>query len=363
MRDLLNARQELREVEVGPIRNLWPNATWDELARYVESSWADTYGEQSRFLYSAGYLSWLFGPEGLASDMSVAAKVGHEVAGVLLYAKRRVLGPTGPVDTGIATQLSVLSHHKGMGLVKLLHLCSQREAAGRLAGTFCWLDPAVATPASSYRIFPRLEGEHLEHWGTYRLRLRVMDPRRVADAVSLRWYERPAVFALRPRRAGAGPPELVDGGNADEVTEFLNATGPAVRRLFSPEELLRYAATTDEAHGFRTCGVVLRGSGQMAGVAVAYPTELAGHERESLLFVDWLALKQGYGAARIAAALESLAREPYDACALVTLDPRLNIARGYLPTRRAIGCYCTPLRPELARTDVAQAALPPIDEK
>jgi len=362
LRELLGAREQLRGMVVGPVREVWPDVTWEELARYVEYSWADTYQDQSRFCYSPGYLAWLFGTDGLGWDLSIAAKGGDEVVGVLLTAPRRIVTPHGLLDTGIATQLSVHPHRKGAGIGKLLHLSNQREATRRLAGTFCWLDPAVATPASSYRILSRLEGEHLEHWGTYRLRLRVIDPARVAATVSLRFCERPVVSLVRARLGRAVPLELIGAGNVEEATEFLNSTGPDVRRVFSPEELMRYAATQDDQRGFHTGGVVVRQCGRIEGVAAAYPTELAGHEGNPLVFVDWVALTEDARPARLARALEAMAREQFDACALVTLDPRLGLGCGYLPTRRVIGCYCTPFREELVTPSQA-AHPPPIDEK
>lgn len=364
--DLLQRKPVLRELQIVP---LWESpfaGKTEEIAAFIDLCWADTYGNQDRFNYEADYLEWAFRDGGLNDDASLVALRGKDVVGINLMTPRTLRYDGREHRTEIFSGLSIHPRIKAEGLGRYLFLNNQACIARRLPCCFQWYHSSMTNLFSSHRLHTSQERNYFDHWGNYHLLSRILDFDRANDNARLRWYEHAGVrlFAGRKNAGGAMPITQIASDNVEEVCATLNddVTRRGEGRVFNIEELQRYACFRAKHGSFGSAGWFYRDRmGKIAGVAIGYSLETIGKNRDRLFFLDHLL--PGSEKSRFIRVVETKAEEQFGVYGLVTLDGRLGLREGYLPSRTVLSCYCIPFCEEIRKKDRRKRPFPILDHK
>ena len=99
----------------------------------------------------------------------------------------------------------------------------------------------------------------------------------------------------------------------------------------------------------------------MGGPRVCGDVGAGGKNRDRLFFLDHLL--PGSEKSRFIRVVETKAEEQFGVYGLVTLDGRLGLREGYLPSRTVLSCYCIPFCEEIRKKDRRKRPFPILDHK
>lgn len=364
--NLLERKPSLRDVQIVPLRESSLAGKTEEIAAFIDLCWADTYGNQDRFNYEAEYLEWVFGDRGFNDDASLIAMLGKDVMGLILMTPRSLCYEGREYRTGILTALSIHPRIKAHGLARYLFLNSQEYAARSLPCCVQWYHSSIENLFSSHRIHTNQERDYFDHWGDYHLLSRILDFDRADANARLQWYERAGVglFAGRKSPDRTITVAQIDADNVEEVCAAMNedVAKRGEGRVFTVGELQRYACFQGGRGAFGSAGWFYRNrDGKIAGVAIGYSLETIGKNRDRLFFLDHLLPSPEK--TRFIRAVEAKAEELFGIYGLVTLDGRLGLREGYLPSRTVLSCYSIPFCEETRKRDSRKRPFPILDHK
>jgi hypothetical protein len=364
--DLLRRKPVLRNLRIVPLRESPLAGKTEDIAAFIDECWADTYGNQDRFNYETDYLEWVFGDGGLDSDASLVALREKEVVGLGLATPRTLRYDGREHKTLIFTALSIHPRIKAEGLGRYLFLNCQEIAARRLPCFIVWYHSSIANPFSSHQVHTIQERDYFDHWGDYHLLSRILDYNRANDNARLRWYEQVGLrlFSGRKSPGGAMPVTQIATDNVEEVCAALNddVARQGEGRVFTVEELQRYACFRGRRGSFGSAGWFYRDlMGRIAGVAIGYSLETIGKNRDRLFFLDHFF--PGPEKSSFIRAVEAKVDEQFGVYGLVTLDGRLGIREGYLPSLTILSCYSISFCEEIRKRDSRNRPFPIIDHK
>jgi hypothetical protein len=364
--DLLRRKPVLRDLRIVPLRESPMAGKTEDIAAFIDLCWADTYGNQDRFNYEADYLEWVFGDGGVDNDTSLAAMRGEDVMGIILGTPRKLLYCEKIHDTTICTGLSIHPLIKSEGLGRYIFLNVQEEAIRNLPCMFQWYHSSIANRFSSHQLHKVLEKDFFDHWYDYHLLSRIFDFNRVKNNARMYWYEQLGLWPFSGRKAPDEAMRIAEitAGTVDEVRHALNdeAKRQGAGRLFTSEELCRYACFQGTHGTFRSAGWFHRDrQGKIDSVAIGYPLETIGKNRDHVFFLDHLL--PGPEKSSFIRSVEVQVYERFGVYGMITLDGRLGLREGYLPSRTILSCYSISFCEEIRKRDSRNRPFPIIDHK
>jgi hypothetical protein len=363
---LLTQKKGLRDIKIMPLRESSLAGKVDEIADFIDMCWAETYGEQDRFNYNQDYLKWVFGNGGFNSDTSLVAQKSDKVTGLILTAPFKFLYNNLEFDTSIVTALSINPAIKSNGLGRLIYLNVQENSINSLSGIFNWYHSSIQNKFSSHNIHTSQEKNHFDFWGHYHLMSRVFDFQRANECDRLKWYEKLGMIPFSGIKKVSNKEEIeeIDEKNLEEVCDCVNQNTRKNNegRLFTYDEFKNYAAFTGDKTGFRSKGFVHRNNqGKIDAIGIGYVIETIGKKRDNLFFLDYLLLDTDKK--RFIVPFEEAISNNYNVYGLVTLDSRLGLRDGYLPSRTVLSCYSIPFSQDFTKKDNLKRAYPIIEHK
>jgi len=370
---LLERHPDLVEYQIGQL-NMFPwGEDYHKLARLVNDAWANTYDNQDRFDYGADYLQWVYGSAKDASVCVWGADCKDNPIGLFLGTRRTFHLYGRDMETCIHSALSVHPSVKGKGVAQLLYLTFQQIDIDCLAGFFAWYDITVKVEKPSHKILPVLDKDYYDPWGSFSLGSRVLSAERCFITSHMSASERSVLWALtkvwrQGKICNHNNTEKITESNIEECLQFLNNTtrGIGVGRIYSAQELARYACYHNPIYTFHSIGFLLRKLGNIIGLLIGYPLDVIGRARDRAFFVDMVCFADATTDIDRKAFLlecEEYIRQEFDPFVIMTLDGRLNWRLGYFPVGKRLVCYSLPFGKEFMKKQEWKYSFPPMDHK
>lgn len=358
----------LSDFQVKPYHSVQARFGIDEVAIFIDRSWAETYRSHERFDYHADYLNWVFGGEGLASEISTAVCMNGEVVAVFFFTPRIVslFGKT--LSSGIISGLSVKPEYKKGGVAKFIHLNVLKMASVETESLSIWFDKTVKTSKRSHDIITGLHGREIGRFGAFPLNARFFDSRRAIANAKLNPFEKAGVifFSAHPKYISNTNIEIVDENNVEEATTFNNkkCRERGYGRLFSPPEMYNYACFEGSRTKFSPIGLIHRKrGGGILGLIVGYPLNIIGKTVDTAFFLDYMCLDKEYEQKGFMTGVETAIHEKYKCFAILTVDQRFSITRRYLPTGTVLAHYNLDFTADLNHLAGEKRKVPILDHK
>jgi len=366
---LFNKNQYLVDININKVADIFAGENMlEQLEEYIEASWANTYGNLERFEYNQGFLRWTFGYNGLDSKTSVALSKNGQTIAIVLHSPRTLIYQGQETRCGIHTCLSVHPENTAHGLAKYLivaleQACMEEE----YDGIYFWFHSSLPKPVTCFRIYNSFDGALMENWGDYNLKIRILNPERVAAFTHLKAYEIGIAHLIsRPRPVKSlRDYEEISDNNWEDALHFLNnfARNRGEGRLFAPDEFKQYAMFDDNNSEFAVLGLVKRVRGEIKAVMIGYYIYMSGKDRDSIFFIDLLCVDKQVEFNEFLKCIELLIIKRFNPSCLMCMDQRLGLAQRYLPSGTILACRSIAFKPTLVKSDKKKRIVPIIDMK
>lgn len=345
---LLARNPKLHGIEVKPLTDVYPRHKFKEMAEFIHRSWEYTYGPCCHLDYNDDYLRWAFNENDLATGLAIA--LDGEVKGLIICTHRDILHLGDSHRSIIATMKSIDPSFTRNGLGTLIEVELFMRVGVNFDSLMAWFhssDNLRIKTLSFNKIFKDPSKTEM-FWGRFPFKGHVLDAARVEGVNRLGWYEKmilPLVSGLGPCGTKTGMEKICEG-NLEEACSFINTRTRewGSGRLFTPDELRRYAIFRGEESSFASLGVVYRKGGSISAVLVGYNIDTVEKRRDNVFFLDYACLRKDVDINSCIRPFEAMVRDTFNPMAITTIDARLGVRQKYMPLKDVVSLYVMPFK-------------------